>query len=74
MGQEGTPESTAAPIGLKGIAYGGKGYVAVGDRGTILSSADGIAWKRSASGLRRPVCRDLVLRALRWRPVPSTPR
>jgi photosystem II stability/assembly factor-like uncharacterized protein len=35
---------------LYGIAFGNGTYVAVGDSGTILTSPDGVTWKRRAAG------------------------
>ena len=37
-------------IGLRGVAYGEKGYVAVGEGGKRLVSADGTNWKSSSTG------------------------
>ena len=35
---------------LYGVAYGGAGWVAVGDAGTVLQSADGVNWAVVDSG------------------------
>jgi hypothetical protein len=35
---------------LSGIAYGNGQFVAVGDNGTIVASADGVSWLRNESG------------------------
>ncbi len=45
---------TAAADGrLTGVAYGNGTFVAVGERGTILTSPDGTAWTESSSGTER---------------------
>ena len=36
--------------GLRGVTYGNSTFVAVGDEGTILTSADGVIWTTKASG------------------------
>jgi hypothetical protein len=35
---------------LRGVAYGNGLFVAVGDRGTILTSPDGVNWTERTSG------------------------
>jgi len=42
---------SATEADLAGVAHGGAGYVAVGEKGTILTSADGSEWTRRASGI-----------------------
>jgi hypothetical protein len=36
--------------GLSDVAYGAQGFVAVGDEGTIIASADGTSWEKRESG------------------------
>lgn len=36
--------------GLRDVAYGDQGFIAVGSGGTILASPDGLAWEMRASG------------------------
>jgi hypothetical protein len=39
--------------GLTDVVYGPEGFVAVGDKGTILSSRDGVSWEPRTSGTGR---------------------
>src|SRR5437773_1220617 len=41
--------SDIGSIKLRGVAFGNDNFVAVGDRGTILNSSDGKAWRPGLS-------------------------
>ena len=43
------------PAGLRSVTFGAKGYVAVGSKGTILTSSDGIEWTERDSGVRNVI-------------------
>src|SRR5690606_32273764 len=45
-----TNRSSGTSRALYGVAYGGGMWVAVGDNGTILTSADGATWTSRTSG------------------------
>src|SRR5207247_2112923 len=46
-----TTRDSGVSADLYGIAHGNNTFVVVGDRGTILTSSDGISWVPRASGL-----------------------
>src|SRR6476646_8219993 len=44
-----TRTSVGSPVLLRGVAYGGGCFVAVGDGGAIFHSVDGLSWSRAQS-------------------------
>jgi hypothetical protein len=45
-----TPHPLSDTASLSDVVYGDHGFVAVGAGGTVLASADGLAWEKRASG------------------------